>query len=308
MSINTLREMLTYCRSAGSATERAFINRYIATLPGAYQDVYSNWHVTIGEAPILWSCHTDTVHHRQGRQQVITQNGRLALSAASGKASNCLGGDDTVGVYICREMVLAKVPGHYIFHYGEEKGCIGSALLAEECPEWVQTFNAAIAFDRAGTSDVITHQCGRRTCSETFAQAIADSLNVSGMTYSPCDRGVYTDTEQYAALIPECTNISVGYAGAHTANETIDIAHVARLRNALVKLGETASSWPIERDPSLVEDAYAWVDDYIPWKSTLRIHDCNHCGRMGDGPDQLLGFWYCDGCGHINLDDDECRA
>ena len=64
----TLLDMHTYCRPAGTETERAFIAKYIAVLPGAYQDHYRNWHVQIGESNILWSCHTDTVHNHEGRQ------------------------------------------------------------------------------------------------------------------------------------------------------------------------------------------------------------------------------------------------
>src|ERR1035437_5086882 len=119
--LSTLFDMLTYCRPAGSGSESAFVARFVATLPGATCDPFNNWHVVIGTSPILWSCHTDTVHTASGRQTVrIAADGVVGLSWRSRHTSSCLGADDTAGVWLCHQMILSGVPGHYIFHYGEE--------------------------------------------------------------------------------------------------------------------------------------------------------------------------------------------
>src|SRR5216683_3061735 len=89
-----LLDMLTYCRPAGSDTESAFIDKYIAPLPGAQADAHGNWHVAVGDSTVLWSCHTDTVHSKQGRQTVHVNDrtGTVGLSRRSRRhsQSSCL--------------------------------------------------------------------------------------------------------------------------------------------------------------------------------------------------------------------------
>jgi len=163
-------------------------------------------------------------------------------------SSSCLGADDTIGVFLMRDMIGAGVAGRYVFHVGEEIGGIGSSWLASHHRDWLATFRSAIAFDRAGRQDVITCQGGRRTCSDRFAQALALALNRqgAGFNYAPCDRGVYTDTAEYAGIIGECTNLSVGYARQHTPAEYVDMRHVLALRRALRSIDWLAL--PCERD------------------------------------------------------------
>ena len=54
--------------------------------------------------------------------------------------------------------------------------------------------------------------------------------------YSPDSSGVYTDTAEFTLLIPECTNISVGYDHEHTTNESLDINHYDALAKAVVQI------------------------------------------------------------------------
>jgi hypothetical protein len=249
--------MHTYGRPAGSGIEHAFIDRFIRPT-GAVPDLHHNWHLTIGHAPIIWSCHLDTAHLVACRQSVhLSRAGRLWLDRAETRGS-CLGADDTVGVFLCLELIRASIPGHYIFHHGEECGCQGSGDLAWTSPELLDSAQMAIALDRAGTTDVITHQMGQRTCSDLFAQSLADQLNlhVDGFSYRPCDRGVYTDTAQYATLIPECTNLSVGYTKQHSIGESVDTWHVFRLLDALLRVDVGALA--VDRDPALEQSR--WVD------------------------------------------------
>lgn len=258
----TLIEMHTYCRPAGTVTERAFIARYVATLPNAYQDVYHNWHVQIGESPIMWSCHTDTVHNHEGMQTLHYDavNQVLCLSRKSkAHGRNCLGADDTAGVFICCQMVLAGIPGHYVFHYAEECGGIGSKDTAHYEADWLKSFDYAIAFDRRGTTNIVTHQWCCRTASDLFAYSLSDALAMAGIPdYAPHE-GIYTDTAEYEGIISECSNLSVGYRHEHSPKETLDTAHVLRLLAAMLRLDQSA----------LIHDREPGSDDY-DWSAYLK--------------------------------------
>jgi hypothetical protein len=243
----TLLNMLTYARPAGSRSEERFRNRWLLNLPGAVLDVYDNIHVEIGTGSrVIWSSHTDTVHREGGRQRIAVSPHNV-VSLADGSRSNCLGADDTVGVYLMREMILANVPGYYVFHHGEECGGIGSSALAMNQPRWFARFDMAIALDRQGTGDIVTHQFGGRTASDRFAWSLAAAIErIDRLPFAPT-QGVYTDTAEYADLIPECTNISVGYAGQHSREERVLLSFVDRMVGVLCQL-DTADL-VIERHP-----------------------------------------------------------
>lgn len=244
-AVSTLLEMLTAKRPAGSKAERRFIKQYIEPL-GVTRDAMGNLCKRIGDAPVLWSCHTDTVHRDGGSQMVVVRDGFAMLPKDS--TSNCLGADDTAGVWVMSEMIRAKRPGLYVFHRAEEIGGVGSSHIASRNPGLVDGIACAIALDRRGTGDVITHQ-GGRCCSDAFAKALAASL---GGSYAPSSQGIFTDTANYVDLIGECTNLSVGYSNEHKATECLDIPFVAGLRDTLLDLD--TSDLPIVRKPGEEED------------------------------------------------------
>lgn len=265
-SVETLVEMLTFRRPAGTKTERKFIGRYIWPL-GVQMDDAGNLYKRIGNAPVLWSCHTDTVHNMGGIQHVATRNGFVFLND---RHSNCLGSDDGAGVWLMREMILAQVPGLYIFHREEECGGRGSDHIATKTPELIAGIQHAIAFDRVGYSDVITHQGFGRCCSDDFALVLAAKLNDGrerAGPYKPCDGGIFTDTANYTELIPECTNVSVGNFSQHTTKEELDVEFLVELRDTLLDID--VSDLPIVRDPKDHEYKYhykysgrfAWEDE-----------------------------------------------
>lgn len=268
--------MFSYARPQGSATEDAFITRFLTPL-GFERDRHRNLVRTVADprAPnvrptVLFSSHVDTVARREGIQTLHYDGKTLALSRrAKRQGFSCLGADDTAGVWLMAEMVKAGVPGVYVIHHGEESGCIGSRDLADNDPDFFAGINIALAFDRAGYADVITHQCGFRTASQGFAWSLARQL---GGDYAPSDGGVYTDTNEYALLVPECSNLSVGYHGQHGKAETQDVPFLIDLRDKLLRVDW--SKLNVERDPS-VEDVlctgrgwgtsartrYSWDDD-----------------------------------------------
>jgi hypothetical protein len=267
--VQELLDMLTYCRPAGSPTERAFIARYIRPLPGAIQDMCGNWHVEQGDQRVLWSAHTDTVHKLEGRQ-TVRYNPATMIAQLSRRSKrqgrNCLGADDTAGVFILCEMIRAGIPGHYVFHYAEERGGIGSNGLAKHAPDLVSNSDIAIAFDRRGGSDVITSQYGSRCASDTFALSLAAEIaRVNPRLDYASASGVYTDTAEYMHLIPECTNLSVGYLHEHSDRECLYIWHTLQLLDAMLHLD--TDRLIVEREPK-VDD---WQGDYLP--SWYRVAD-----------------------------------
>jgi hypothetical protein len=237
MTRETLFDMHAYCRPHGSKSERRFIRRFLSPLD-CRVDGCGNLIKQVGTSNVLWSCHTDTVHRDGGMQALQLDRDQLGTVNR-----NCLGSDDTAGVWLMTEMIKAKKPGRYVFHRGEECGAIGSNWIVKNTPELLTDIDVAIALDRHGTSDVITHQFGR--CASTaFAQSLADQL---GGTYKPCSTGVFTDTANYTDLVSECTNLSVGYDYEHSKAETLDVPFVLGLFDRLMAV-DTAKL-VIERDP-----------------------------------------------------------
>ncbi len=274
--VSTLLHMLTFCRPARSPVTQEFIQTFIAPLPGAEVDPYGNWHVFVGPDaatyPILWSCHTDTVH-RKGERQTLRYDactGVIRLSKRSRRTSHCLGADDTAGVFLCHQMIRAGIPGHYVFHHAEEIGGHGSSDLAEHAPNLLTPHTCAIALDRRDTGDIITHQMGR-CCSDAFADSLALQLNTHGLHFAPSSSGVFTDTANYIGLIRECTNLSVGYDDAHSEKETLNVFFLQRLFTALCAVDPSALT--IERNVDDPDDwgyatGFSW-QDYSSCASTI---------------------------------------
>lgn len=290
-----LLDMLTYCRPSGSGAESAFIDRFIASLPDAYEDKFGNWHVAIGlnSARIMWSSHLDTVHRVSGRQTVHYdhETGIVQLSRRSRTRSACLGADCTAGVFIMCEMIAHHVPGHYVFHHAEEIGGIGSADLTNACADWCQTFDAVIAFDRAGVSSLITHQIGGRTASDAFCESLATALQLPMRTDQT---GSFTDSANYAEHVGECTNVSVGYEHAHTSSENLNTRHVFRLLHALITA--TWTDLVIARRPGPVVDDRpepAWI---TAWHARERAKASPDVGTGIDAP-----FWTRAGDGYASF-------
>ena len=206
-----------------------------------FVDYSGNIHIDLRENEehrTLFTAHVDTVHRKDGSNsftQLKSNNGRWLLA---GEKNEPLGADNAAGVAILLHLIDNKIPGYYIFFQGEEKGGVGSSWLAVNSPGLLQEFDRAIAFDRKGEFSVISSQMGGRCCSDDFAYDLSNSLNEVEDTfmYIPDDTGIYTDTAEFTELIPECTNVSVGYYHEHTDNEKLNLTHLEKLAKAVVKV------------------------------------------------------------------------
>ena len=257
-----LAYILSKPRPACSERENTFVEHWliprIAALAAQHPDRYHTpqrdhadniWLRSQTPTTTLITCHTDTVHHNDDdTQHIICANGRIQLADHS--PSNCLGADDGAGIAIALAMIEAGKPYDFVFYREEEIGSIGSSTSARDNPEHYRPYQRAIAFDRRGTDDIITHQRWGETASTEFALALADMLNAAhpAFDYAPCE-GVFTDTANLAHLIPECTNISVGYRWEHSPDETLDLTHWQNLRAALTSADCDFNRLPSYRDP-----------------------------------------------------------
>jgi len=258
-----LQEMLTYKRRYKTRSERKFIHKFIDSVEGMKNDSFGNRYIQVGEPNgVMFSSHTDTVHGRHGRQKIVFDEIKGEIFKDD---NNPLGADDGAGIWIMLHMIKRGIDGLYIFHRAEECGGLGSSYIAEHNLKLLDGINHAIAFDRCGTQDIITHQAGQRCCSVNFANALAQSFGDVGLRYEKDDTGIFTDTANYTHIIPECTNISVGYENEHTAWETLDYKHLFRLLEAVTLIDWAAL--PAERDVTKVE--YDTWDTPMKWRGGM---------------------------------------
>lgn len=241
-----LHEMLTYKRPSRSKTEEVFIDKFIKSGRTFSEDEFGNVYIIVGESSTLFSCHTDTVHRTEGVQNIIVDE---MFTIVYKDDKEILGADNTAGVWIMLKLIDNNIPGVYVFHKDEEIGGGGSRWIAKNRPEQIANITKAIAFDRKGQNEVITHQFMGRCCSDVFGNALADAI---GLNYAISDQGIFTDTANYVDFIPECTNISVGYENEHTPSEFLDYGFlVDNLMHRLLLVN--FEELPVERDITKME-------------------------------------------------------
>lgn len=193
--------------------------------PNLEKDAWGNYLIRVGQSRTIFTAHLDTacrdqsdVKHFISKQQIVTTDGKTILGA-----------DDKAGVTILLWLIKNNIPGLYYFFIGEEVGCVGSSA-ASVYGQFKGLYERVISFDRRGTNSVITYQSSSRSCSDDFAKELSSQLNrFSNLYYRPDDTGVYTDSAEFVDIVPECTNISVGYQSEHTFRESQDLYHLNKL-------------------------------------------------------------------------------
>lgn len=230
-------------------------------LPEGYkEDGLGNYYLQIGDTPsTMFTCHLDTACSKKEKVTHI-QNGNIIGT----DGTTILGADDKAGMVVLLYMIENKVPGLYYFFEGEEVGCVGSSKLSSvwDDMEFSKYIKKVVSFDRRGTDSVITEQAFGQCCSDEFATDLSQKLNLTGFNFnfSPDPTGIYTDSAQFMDLVPECTNISVGYYNEHTTRETQDIDFLIRLCKAVCMIDW--ESLPIVRDNT---NPYTW--EYGSWNN-----------------------------------------
>lgn len=241
---------------------------------GTQMDKFGNYYLSVGDNyTTMFTCHLDT---SCSKMEKVTH--KFCGSYVMTDGTTILGADDKAGMVVVLYMIEKKIPGLYYFFIGEETGCIGSSDLADELekdgdvPAELKNIKKVVSFDRRSTNSVITEQFYGVCCSDEFAKELCSQLNTSGLLQMrPDDTGVLTDSAQFMGIIPECTNISVGYYDEHTHKERQDIDHLYKLCKSIEKVDWV--SLPVTRDPVKYSsggycgwgdwDGYGWDDSPI---------------------------------------------
>ena len=270
-------------------------------------DSFGNYFVRVGESKTAFSCHLDTVSSKQVKVTHVVEDNIIKTDGTS-----ILGADDKAGVTVLLWMIEHGIPGTYYFFIGEEVGCIGSGNASKHNVEIFKQYDRMVAFDRRDTCSVITFQSGQRCCSDEFGQKLASELNEGGLELKLDKFGVYTDSAEFTSIIPECTNISVGYYSEHTTSERQDIEYLIKLCHACLNV-----KWdelPTARDKSKVETRWSssydtsrrdpmGYDDYVTNRGTRNSRvwpqdnrNSKHYDRCfydeyGDYSDESTGYY-----------------
>jgi di/tripeptidase len=212
-------------------------HQLLESLPELSKDSFGNYYRIIGTNPtIMFNSHLDNYAKEQTSTNVYTkyiENEEYVFSD-----NGILGADDKAGVSLMLYMISKEIDGLYYFFTGEEVGTIGSSSLAskfEDIP-YLKNITKCISFDRRGESSIVTHQSGKRCCSDVFAHSLMEELSDNDMEYQLDTTGVYSDSASFIGNIREVTNISVGYYDEHTSKESQNLTFLEKLSKALVSI------------------------------------------------------------------------
>jgi hypothetical protein len=199
------------------------------------KDKHGNYYYIIGNSDTAFTSHLDTASRTKSKVNLreFEKDGQTFIKT---DGSSILGADDKAGVTVLLYMIHNNVPGVYWFFIGEERGGIGSRDVAKDYDSYpfMKDVKKIVSFDRRNYYSVITSQMGVSCCSNEFAQSLCDELNKSGLKLTLDPTGVFTDSASFIDIIPECTNVSVGYFDEHRHTELQNITYLKSLCKAAV--------------------------------------------------------------------------
>ena len=199
------------------------------------KDKYGNYYHLIGKSDTAFTSHLDTASRTKSEVNLreFEKDGQTFIKT---DGTSILGADDKAGVTVLLYMIHNNVPGVYWFFIGEERGGIGSRDVAKDLNSYsfMKDVKKVVSFDRRNYYSVITSQMGVSCCSNEFAQSLCGELNKSGLKLTLDPTGVFTDSASFIDLIPECTNVSVGYFDEHRNTELQNISYLKKLCKASV--------------------------------------------------------------------------
>jgi putative aminopeptidase FrvX len=240
-------------------------HRILNLLPdGLSRDNVGNYYIMIGESRTMFTSHLDDASWGGMNKVKHVIDGDIIKT----DGSTILGADDKAGVTIMIYMIQNNVPGLYYFFIGEESGMIGSKSIVDYSSQWfIDNIDRCISFDRRAYGSVITHQYSGRCCSDEFADELINQYKENGMPHRKDSGGIFTDSAAFMHILPECTNLSVGYFSEHTHMERQDIEYLEKLAIASTKIDW--ENLPTKRDPSKSDSIYDDYDDYDDFDNYL---------------------------------------
>lgn len=298
----TLLKFLSTVRPARTVGEEAHVATIIKLAEKLgyepYQDAHGNIVVdnlgsSSAQSRVMFTSHTDSIHRNATHTtQKLKRDGDIVtIDLAKTPESTCLGADDSTGNYIMLRLLQAGVKGVYVFFRDEEIGGLGSSYFATnpKAIPLIEQLTHCISFDRIGYDSIITHQSCGRCASDMFADELGKRIKAADPTGTldlfADPTGSFTDSANFADLISECSNISVGYFKQHTVKESQDIGFVEKLTTALEKVDwETL---PAHRDPreidygTYAEPMYGYSYTGAPSKADVLEEEVDNIYRYG---------------------------
>lgn len=229
-------ELTNFTYIYGTEDEVAkIVNKYL--IHPLTRDEYGNYFVKVGESRSLFLSHLDTVSNTVSKVNKIYYTNENGKEFVKTDGNTILGADDKTGVTIMINMINENIPGLYYFLIGEEaSGTIGSGLLYKEKASEFIEYDRCVSFDRKGYGSIICRQKGLYCCSEEFVNGLKDEFAKSNMIFKADNKGVTTDSALFVGIIPECTNLSVGYFHEHHTTEEQDLDYMYSLCNAVCRI------------------------------------------------------------------------
>lgn len=239
---------------------------------GLTEDPFGNYYKIIGDgSETLFSAHLDTADMRQKDVTHIFDNDENGDEWIRTDGTSILGADDKAGVVVLLYMMENKVPGIYYFFVGEEVGLVGSGKLSNNYKkfDFLKGVKRMVSFDRRGFNSIISRQMGRNCCSSEFVKNLSEEYGKSDLVMTDDPTGIYTDSAVFTEVIPECTNISVGYFNEHTHRERQNISFLERLCEASVNVDW--DSLVTERSIGISDDFYEEREDILDHIESLEF-------------------------------------
>ena len=257
--------LLELLRTPSPPGNEGRVRKIIQREVGGQVDAAGNLWVNVGKGSTsLFLSHMDAIHNEKDVGILVRQDGMIALDPECGQRA--LGGDDRCGNRVMIEMIRHGIPGLYIFTVGEEVGCKGMQHACRHLPAGIKR---AISFDRKGTSSVITAMSSGPCCSDAFAHALCEQL---GENFCPDPTGTVTDALCLHEMVPNYTNISVGYHDEHTQNETVDSRFLLDVLVPAV-LAVDWESLPDDPKPDVVGSDWFGYDE-MPYLDEMETAAC----------------------------------
>jgi len=200
------------------------------------KDEYGNYYITIGEnSKSLFVAHMDNAVKQKLKVTKVPfiEDNRHFIGT---DGFTILGADDKTGIVILINMIDNNIPGTYYFFIGEEVGLVGSLLYHKDKSTIFSNFDKCVTFDRKGYGSIINRMKGMYCCSDEFVNSLSKEFYKNGMVYKADPYGVGTDSASFMGMIPECTNLSVGYFNEHTYNEEQDMDYMLELADVATKI------------------------------------------------------------------------
>ncbi len=240
------------------------------------------WSIRHKDAPVFIA-HMDTVIGSDDfyKVELKEENGKIF------RPGHVLGADDRAGVNL---ILNHKKKINFVLTVDEEVGAIGASALSIN-DEFINDMSKGTFFielDRRGGKDVLGNTHGY--CSKECSDAVLEVMTGFSEGY-----GVFTDIDALTG-IAQGVNLSVGYHGAHTKNEYLNIAEFNYINSKIILLSKIKGHRAtFEKPKNRYGRAYNYNYDFSKYYRSRHIDKCDLCGGY-DTVQEVGGMNVCSTC------------